>query len=77
MPGPSRVVPYAGMPVRVMHLGVVEQAVVEDVADEGRTLVVGGEPFTLRRLNGRYVRAAEPWYGTRLLLPRPGGDGSP
>lgn len=67
----SRPVPYAGMPVTVMHLGAEEDAVVEEVRDDGRTLVVGGAPFTLRRLNGWYVREGEPYYGTRLLL----GDG--
>jgi hypothetical protein len=56
------------MPVRVMHLGVTEPAVVEEVRDDGRTLVVGGVPFTLRRLNGWFVRDGEPYYGTRLLL---------
>jgi hypothetical protein len=56
------------MPVRVMHLGVVEPAVVEAVRDDGRTLVVGGEAFTLRARNGWFVRDSEPYYGARLLL---------
>jgi hypothetical protein len=64
----SRPFPYAGMPVRVMHLGVTEAAVIEEVRDEGRTLVVDGVPFTLRRLNGWFVRDGEPYYGTRLVL---------
>ena len=65
---PSRPVPFVGMPVRVWHLGAMEHAVVEEVHDHGRTLIVDGEAYTLRRLNGRFVRAGEPYYGTRLLL---------
>jgi hypothetical protein len=67
----SRPFPYAGMPVSVMHLGVTEEAVVDEVLDEGRTLVVGSDTFTLRRLNGWFVRRQEPYYGTRLLLEEP------
>jgi hypothetical protein len=55
------------MPVRVVHLGLVEEAVVEHVSDDGRTLVVAHERFTLRRVNGRFVRDGEPSYGTRLM----------
>jgi len=62
------------MPVTVMHLGVVERAVVDEVRDGGRTLVVGGVPFTLRRLNGWFVREGEPYYGTRLVLTAPPED---
>jgi len=62
--------PYAGMPVRVVHLGAVEPAVIEEVRDDGRTLVVAGECFTLRRVNGRFVREGEPPYGTRLAFER-------
>jgi hypothetical protein len=69
----SRPVPYVGMRVRVLHLGAMEHAVVEEVLDHGRTLVVDGEAYTLRRLNGRFVRRGEPYYGTRLLL-RPPAD---
>lgn len=54
------------MPVRVIHLGVVEAGVVEEVLDGGLTLVVTGERYTLRRINSRFVHAGEPWYGTRL-----------
>jgi hypothetical protein len=68
----SRPVPYVGMHVRVLHLGAMEHAVVEEVRDQGRTLVVDGDTYTLRRLNGRFVRAGEPYYGTRLLLRPPG-----
>jgi hypothetical protein len=56
------------MPVRVMHLGVIERAVVDAVLDDGRTLVVGREAFTLRARNGWFVRDSEPYYGARLLL---------
>ena len=67
---PSRPVPHVGMAVRVMHLGSVEEAVIEEVHDEGRTLVVGPDRFTLRRVNGRFVRDGEPSYGTRLAFDR-------
>jgi hypothetical protein len=40
------------MPVRVMHLGVTEAARIDEVLDDGRTLVVGADTFTLRRING-------------------------
>ena len=69
----SRPLPFVGMRVRVWHLGAMEHAVVEDVRDHGRTLVVDGDTYTLRRLNGRFVRNGEPYYGTRLLLRPPGG----
>jgi hypothetical protein len=63
------------MPVQVMHLGVTEDALVEEVLDAGRTLVVGGEAYTLRHLNGWFVRREQPYYGTRLLLsPQDAGD---
>jgi hypothetical protein len=65
---PSRPLPRAGMAVHVMHLGSVEKAVIEEVRDEGRTLVVGRDRFTLRRVNGRFVRDGEPSYGTRLAF---------
>jgi hypothetical protein len=65
---PSRRAPSVGMPVQVMRFGTVEQAVVEDVRDEGRTLVVAGESYTLRPVNAHYVLDGEPSYGTRLLL---------
>ena len=62
--------PHPGMPVRVEHLGAVEPAVIDAVLDDGRTLVVGEERFTLRRVNGRFVREGEPPYGTRLTFER-------
>jgi hypothetical protein len=52
----------------IFHLGVVEQAVFSAVCDEGRTAVVDDERYTLRRTNGRFVRADEPCYGVRLSL---------
>ena len=61
------------MRVRVVYLGSVEEAVIEEVRDEGRTLVVGGDRFTLRRVNGRFVREGEPSYGPRLAF-APGGS---
>ncbi|HEV7495561.1 hypothetical protein [Baekduia sp.] len=54
--------------MRVMHLGVTEATKVDEVLDDGRTLVVGTDTFTLRRINGWFVRREEPYYGTRLLL---------
>ena len=68
MPVPSRILPRVGLPVRVVHLGADEEGVVEAVLDDGRTLVVAGERFTLRRLTGRYVRDGEPYFGRRLVL---------
>jgi hypothetical protein len=56
------------MAVRVVYLGAVEEAVIDEVRDDGRTLVVGDERFTLRRVNGRFVRDGEPPYGTRLTF---------
>jgi hypothetical protein len=56
------------MPVRIVHLGVMEDALIDAVLDEGRTLVVRGERYTLRPVNARYVREAEPSYGTRLAF---------
>ena len=63
---PLRPLPAVGMDVRILHLGAVEHGVVEAILDEGRTLVVGGDRYTLRRLNSRFVREGEPSYGTRL-----------
>ena len=65
---PSRPVPYVGMPVRIFHLAVIEAGVVSAVADGGRTLIVDGHRYTLRRTNGRFVRADEPSYGVWLSL---------
>lgn len=65
---PSRPLPYVGMAVRVVYLGAVEEAVIDEVRDDGRTLVVGDDRFTLRRVNGRFVRDGEPPYGTRLVF---------
>jgi hypothetical protein len=65
-PRPSRPIPYVGMPVRVIHLGVVERGSIEALGDGGRTVTVAGEDFTLRRQNGRFVRRDQPYYGVRL-----------
>lgn len=64
----SRVVPVVGMAVRVCHLGATEDAEVEAVEDGGRTVVAAGQRFTLRPLNGHFIRDSEPSYGTRLML---------
>ncbi len=73
MPAPSRPIPHVGMPVRVVYLGAVEEDRVIAVADDGRALTVGGARYTLRRLNGRFVREDEPYYGVHLSL----GSGAP
>lgn len=67
-PSPTRPIPYVGMPVQIMHLGAVEPAVVEAVSDDQRTLTVAGERFTLRQLNGKFVREELPYYGVWLNL---------
>jgi hypothetical protein len=59
------------MPVRIVYLGAVEEAVIDEVRDGGRTVVAGGDRFTLRRVNGRFVREDEPPYGTRLVFGTP------
>ena len=74
MPAPLRPMPAVGMAVRVLHLGAVEHGVIEALLDEGRTLVVDGERFTLRRLNGRFVREGEPSFGARLAFGEGPGD---
>jgi hypothetical protein len=56
------------MPVRVVRLGHTEESVVEEIRDGGRTLVVDGAAYTLRRLTGEYVADGEPYYGVRLVL---------
>jgi hypothetical protein len=71
---PSRPMPYVGMPVRVVHLGTAESAIVDAVLDDGRTLVVGTDTYTLRRLTGHFVREQDPYYGVRLALDPPGED---
>jgi hypothetical protein len=55
------------MTVRVVHLGVAEQSRIEGILDDGRTLLIEGERFTLRRVNGHFVREGEPPYGTRAV----------
>ena len=64
----ARPVPYVGMPVLVVHLGRMEASTVAAVCDQGRTVVVDGRAYTLRRLTGRYVADGEPYYGVRLSL---------
>ena len=64
----TRALPYAGMEVEVVHLGAAVSAVVEEVRDGGRTLVVDGQTFVLSPLTAHYVRAGEPYYGVRLRL---------
>jgi hypothetical protein len=59
------------MAVRIQHLGRLEEAVIEEVRDGGRVLVVAGRTYTLRALTGQWVAEGEPYYGPRLLLGRP------
>ena len=40
----------------------------DEIRDEGRTLVVRGQTFSLRRLTGHFVLDGEPYYGTRVSL---------
>ena len=64
----TRPVPYLGMPVQVVHLGRTHDAIVDEVRDGGRTLVVEGVAYTLRRLTGEHVAERQPYYGVRLVL---------
>ena len=63
-----RVVPLVGMGARIVRLGSEERVVVEQVRDDGRTVVAGGQAFTLRPMTGRYVLDGAPYYGPRLVL---------
>ncbi len=63
-----RAVPHVGMEVRVVHLGTKHDAVVEEVHDDGRTVLVDGVSYELSRLTGHYVQAGGPYYGPRLDL---------
>ncbi|HZO35518.1 MAG TPA: hypothetical protein VFB41_01450 [Solirubrobacteraceae bacterium] len=63
-------VPRVGMKVRVVLLGAERTVVIEDVRDDGRTVVAGGQVFTLRTLTGRFVLEGDPYYGSRLVLDR-------
>jgi hypothetical protein len=58
------------MRVRVVQLGRSEEAVIEQVLDGGRTVVVAGRRYTLRPLTGEHVAEGEPYYGVRLSLQR-------
>jgi hypothetical protein len=56
------------MPAQIVELGGRRDALVEEVLDDGRTVVADGIVFTLRALTGRFVRAGDPYYGVRLVL---------
>lgn len=60
--------PRVGLQVEIVHLGATIPAVVDEVRDEGRTLVVAGQAFVLSALTAHYVRAGDPYYGVRLRL---------
>jgi hypothetical protein len=66
----TRPAPYVGMPVQVVHLGRTEEGVVDEVREGGRTLVVDGVAYSLRRLTGEYVADGQPYYGVRVVLGR-------
>jgi hypothetical protein len=66
----TRAAPYVGMPVQVVHLGRTEEGVVDEVREGGRTLVVDGVAYSLRRLTGEYVADGQPYYGVRVVLGR-------
>lgn len=65
-----RVFPVVGMEVRVVDLGHVEPAVIDEVLDDGRTVVVAGERYCLNLMTGHWVREGDPYYGRRLSLSR-------
>jgi hypothetical protein len=60
------------MEVTVEGFAGREAAVIVDVADDGRRVVVDCDgqrlAFTLHRLTGRYVQEQHPYYGPRLRL---------
>jgi hypothetical protein len=56
------------MRVRIVQLGRTSYGVIEAVQDDGRTLVVAGARYTLRRINAHFVREGEPSYGTRVVI---------
>jgi hypothetical protein len=66
----TRRAPYVGMPVQVVHLGRTDEGVVDEVREGGRTLVVDGVAYSLRRLTGEYVADGQPYYGVRVVLGR-------
>jgi hypothetical protein len=66
----TRPAPYVGMPVQVVHLGRTDEGVVDEVREGGRTLVVEGVAYSLRRLTGEYVADGQPYYGVRVVLGR-------
>jgi hypothetical protein len=51
-----------------VHLGRTDASVIEEVRDGGRTLVVDGAAYSLRRLTGEYVADGQPYYGVRVVL---------
>ena len=63
------------MDVEIVHLATTIPAVIDEVRDAGRTLIVDGEAYVLSPLTAHYVRAGEPYYGVRLrLLASPGAS---
>jgi len=58
------------MEVTIVHLRARTPAVVEAIADSGRTVIADGETFALSPLTAQFVRLGDPYYGTRLALRR-------
>jgi len=56
------------MAVGIVHLGETTPGVVDEVLDEGRTLIVDGVAYVLSPLTAHFVRAGDPYYGIRLRL---------
>jgi hypothetical protein len=69
-----RLKPEAGNPVLLEHFGHVRHAVIDSVCDDGRTLVIHGERYTLRKLTGKFVAEGEHYWGTRARLLDPATD---
>ncbi len=66
----TRTVPHVGLEVEVVHLGTTIPAVVDEIRDAGRTLIVAGDAYVLSPLTAHFVRAGDPYYGVRLHLSR-------
>ena len=63
-----------GRALGVEHFGHARHAVIDSVCDGGRTLIIHGERYTLRKLTGKFVAEGEPYWGTRARLLDPATD---
>ena len=57
-----------GMAVHVLRLGPDDLREIEAVEDDGRTVVVDGERYSLNALTGKWVLAGDPYWGQRIVL---------